>query len=113
MYFITMTFRNGLRRPLRSALTLVAVALAVCAVVSLVGIANGFRDTFMEFYEGADVDLLVVRSGSARRLTSTLDEELGDRITQVSGVKEVIPGLAGNVIPPVSFANHRVPSVGR
>ena len=94
MYFITMTFRNVLRRPLRSTLTLVAVALAVCAVVSLVGIANGFRDTFMEFYEGADVDLLVVRSGSARRLTSTLDEELGDRITRVAGVKEVIPGLA-------------------
>lgn len=89
-----MTFRNVLRRPLRSALTLVAVALAVCAVVSLVGIANGFKDTFMDFYQGAGVDLLVVRSGSARRLTSTLDEGLGEKITQIEGVKEVIPGLA-------------------
>ena len=89
-----MTFRNVLRRPLRSALTLIAVSLAVCAVVSLVGIANGFKDTFMDFYKGAGVDLLVVRSGSARRLTSTLDETLGDKIAQIQGVKEVIPGLA-------------------
>jgi putative ABC transport system permease protein len=94
MYFTTMTFRNVMRRPLRSALTLTAVALAVCAVVSLVGIATGFKDTFMDFYQGVDVDLLVVRSGSARRLTSTLDEGLGDRIQQIEGVKEVIPGLA-------------------
>ena len=94
MQFTTMSLRNVFRRPLRSGLTLVAVALAVCAVVSLVGIANGFKDTFMNFYQGAGVDLLVVRSGSARRLTSTMDESLGDRIEQVDGVAEVIPGLA-------------------
>lgn len=94
MQFATMTFRNVMRRPLRSGLTLVAVALAVCAVVSLVGVANGFKDTFMNFYQGAGVDLLVVRSGSARRLTSTLDETLGDRIEALDGVVDVIPGLA-------------------
>jgi putative ABC transport system permease protein len=94
MHFLTMTFRNVMRRPLRSGLTLVAVALAVCAVVSLVGIANGFKSTFMDFYQGAGVDLLVVRSGSARRLTSTLDETLGDRIAALDGVVDVIPGLA-------------------
>lgn len=94
MKFTTMTFRNVMRRPLRSGLTLTAVALAVCAVVSLVGIADGFKSTFMDFYEGADIDLLVVRSGSARRLTSTLDESLGDKIADVDGVTEVIPGLA-------------------
>lgn len=94
MHFLTMTFRNVMRRPLRSGLTLVAVALAVCAVVALVGIANGFKSTFMDFYQGAGVDLLVVRSGSARRLTSTLDESLGDRIAALDGVVDVIPGLA-------------------
>ncbi|MCM2373289.1 ABC transporter permease [Aporhodopirellula aestuarii] len=94
MKFTTMTFRNVMRRPLRSGLTLVAVALAVCAVVSLVGIANGFKATFMDFYQGAGVDLLVVRSGSARRLTSTLEESLGDQIAALDGVVDVIPGLA-------------------
>ncbi len=94
MYFTTMTFRNVCRRPLRSALTLVAVALAVCAVVALVGIATGFKRTFMDFYQGVGIDLLVVRTGSARRLTSTMEESLGDKIAALDGVKEVVPGLA-------------------
>jgi len=70
------------------------VAIAVGSVVSLVGIANGFRDSFMDFYQSADVDMIVVRSGSQRRLTSTLDESLADRIQALPGVKEVVPGLA-------------------
>ncbi|WP_404304415.1 ABC transporter permease [Neorhodopirellula lusitana] len=89
-----MTLRNIVQRPLRSGLTLVAVALAVCAVVSLVGIANGFKDSFLDYYQGAGVDLIVVRSGSARSSTSTLDESLGDRIAMLDGVADVIPGLS-------------------
>ena len=94
MGFLTIALRNVMRRPLRSCLTLFAVALAVGAVVSLVGIANGFKATFLDFYQGVGIDLLVVRSGSARRLTSTLDERLGDKIAALPGVAEVIPGLA-------------------
>lgn len=94
MHFSTLTFRNVLRRPLRSCLTLVAVALAVGAVVALVGISTGFKNTFLEFYEGVGIDLLAVRTGSARRLTSTIDETLADKILALPGVEEVIPGLA-------------------
>ena len=94
MRFYKLIFHNVMRRRLRSALTAVAVAIAVGSVVSLVGIANGFRDSFMDFYQSADVDMIVVRSGSQRRLTSTLDESLAARIQALPGVKEVVPGLA-------------------
>ncbi len=94
MHFSTLTLRNTRRRPLRSCLTLVAVALAVGSVVALVGISTGFKQTFLEFYEGVGIDLLVVRTGSARRLTSTIDESLTEKIRALPGVKEVIPGLA-------------------
>ena len=94
MDFAIIAIRNVFRRRLRSCLTLFAVALAVGSVVSLVGIANGFKRSFLEFYQGADIDLLVVRSGSARRLTSTMEESLGDAISELDGVEEVIPGLA-------------------
>ena len=94
MGFFTIAMRNVLRRPLRSCLTLLAVAIAVGAVVSLVGIANGFKQSFLEYYQGAGIDLLVLRSGSARRLTSTMDEKLGESIAQLPGVTEVVPGLA-------------------
>jgi len=94
MRFYNLILSNVLRRKLRSSLTVVAVAIAVGSVVALVGIANGFRDSFLEFYKAADVDMVVVRSGSQRRLTSTLDETLADRIQALPGVKEVVPGLA-------------------
>jgi putative ABC transport system permease protein len=94
MRFYTLVIHNVLRRKLRSALTAAAVAIAVGSVVSLVGIANGFKDSFMDFYQAADVDMVVTRSGSQRRLTSTLDESLSDKIAAIDGVREVVPGLA-------------------
>ncbi len=94
MRFSHMIINNVLRRKLRSGLTAVAVAIAVGSVVTLVGIANGFRSSFLEFYQNADVDMIVTRSGSQRRLTSTLDATLSDRIAAIQGVREVVPGLA-------------------
>lgn len=94
MRFHTLILHNVLRCKLRSALTAAAVAIAVGSVVSLVGIANGFKDSFMEIYQAADVDMVVTRSGSQRRLTSTLNESLADRIAVLPGVREVVPGLA-------------------
>jgi putative ABC transport system permease protein len=101
MRFWHIILHNLLRRRLRSALTIVAVAIAVGSVVALVGIANGFKHSFMEFYDGAHVDMVVTRSGSQRRLTSTLDEGLSRRIAALEGVEDVVPGLADVV----SFPN--------
>lgn len=94
MHFLSFVYRNVTRRKLRSLLTASAVAIAVASVVALVGIASGFQATFLEFYEGVGIDLLVVRTGSARRLTSTIDQSLVPKIEAVKGVTEVIPGLA-------------------
>lgn len=94
MRFGSLIFRNVLRRKLRSSLTIFAVAIAVGSVVALVGIATGFKETFMEFYQGVDIDMVVVRSGSQRRLTSTLDESLANKMAEIPGVKEAVGGLA-------------------
>ena len=94
MWFLTIVFKNTIRRPLRSTLTVVAIAIAVGAVVALVGIASGFEETFLSLYKGAGIDLIVVRAGAKQRLTSTLDEALGARMKKLPGVREVIPGLA-------------------
>lgn len=104
MRFYMLIIHNVLRRKLRSALTAIAVAIAVGAVVALVGIANGFRDSFMDFYRAANVDMVVTRSGSQRRLTSTLNEALAQKIKELPGVKEVVPGLADIV----SFAEENL-----
>src|SRR5204863_7327553 len=86
--------KNLARRPLRSLLTVFAIAIAIGSVVSLVGVATGFERTFLQLYEGAGVDLVVVRAGARQRLNSSLDESIGDKIRSVPGVLEVLPGLA-------------------
>src|SRR6516164_5759006 len=94
MHFLTIVFKNTIRRPLRSALTVIAIAVAVGTVDALVGVAAGFERTFLSLYKGVGVDLVAVRAGAKQRLNSTIDESVGDRMRQVPGVAEVIPGLA-------------------
>ena len=91
MWFSTLILKNIIRRPLRSILTVVAIAIAIGSVVSLVGVARGFEQSFVELYEKLDVDMLVVAKGQAKN--GALDEKLGKDILEMPGVKEVIPGL--------------------
>jgi putative ABC transport system permease protein len=89
MHFITLVTKNLLRRKVRSALTCLGLAVAVCAVVALVGIANGFERGFVEVFEGRGVDLIVVEGGIAEQLTSSLDEGLTARFKELPGVRDV------------------------
>jgi putative ABC transport system permease protein len=97
MWFITFIFKNITRRLLRSLLTIVAVAIAIGSVVALVGIADGFEHTFLGLYANAGVDMIVVRGSGARQMNSALDQDLGDRMKKVPGVKEVLAGLVDMV----------------
>ena len=91
MWFSTLILKNIIRRPLRSILTVVAIAIAIGSVVSLVGVARGFERSFVELYEKLGVDVIVVAKGQAK--SSALPESLGEDILKLPGVKEVIPGL--------------------
>lgn len=93
MWFTTFLLKNLRRRPLRSILTITAVALGVGAVVSLVGIATGFKASFLELYGRVGIDLLVIKGRVGRQLESGIPESMCDRILAIDGVEEVIPGL--------------------
>jgi putative ABC transport system permease protein len=104
VYFTTFVLRNVANRKFRSALTVLGVAVAVLAVVALVGIANGFEKSFLELYEGRGVDLLVLRAGTTERMGSSLPEKVGDEIRKLPGVKKVTAGL----MDMVSFGKREV-----
>lgn len=106
MRFTTLVVKNIIRRPLRSILTIIAIAIAIGSVVSLVGIASGFEDTFRKIYDSKGVDLFVLRSGR-NRLSSSLPETLAEQVAKVPGVKAVIPGL----VDVVSFQDYGIHSV--
>ncbi|MGO9465016.1 MAG: ABC transporter permease [Isosphaeraceae bacterium] len=97
MRFSTIVLKNAIRRPLRSILTALAIAVAVGTVVALVGISYGFERTFLDLYRGSGIGLIVVRAGSKQRMTSTLDERLADKIRALPGVRDVFGGLVDTV----------------
>lgn len=93
MQFYTLIWKNLIRRPVRSGLTIFAVAISIGCVVALVGISTGFKRTFTGLYESKNLDMVVVRSGQGQRLTSTLDQSLVEKFRQIPGIKLVFPGL--------------------
>lgn len=93
MRFSTLVLRSVMRRRVRSILTVIGVAIAVGSVVALVGISYGFERSFLAIYQRQGIDLVVLRAGAAQRLTSALDERLGEKLARVPGVRSVTSGL--------------------
>jgi putative ABC transport system permease protein len=102
MHFLSFIYKNVWRRPVRSGLTASGVAIAVAAVVMLVGISRGFETELLKVYEQHGADLMVFRAGVSQRLTSSLDAKLGDKIAALPNVEAVMPGL----MDVVSFEDH-------
>ncbi|MEM9364677.1 MAG: ABC transporter permease [Planctomycetota bacterium] len=93
MLFSSFILKNIRRRPLRSTLTVVAVALGVGAVISLVGIATGFKESFMKLYNEVGIDLLVIKGRVGRQLESGIPESLVARVGAIEGVEQVVPAV--------------------
>jgi putative ABC transport system permease protein len=93
MHFITFIFKNLTRRKARSLLTIVGLAVAIGAVVALVGVANGFKNSFMEVYTSRGVDIVVTRAGGDEQIGIGLPTELGPKIAALPGVENVVGGL--------------------
>ena len=93
MRFYTFVLKNVLRRRVRSSLTVIGMAVAVGAVVALVGISRGFERSFLAIYQREKVDLIIQQRGVKQKLTSVLDASLGKQIAAVPGVTAVNSGL--------------------
>ena len=65
MRFLTLISRNLFRRRARTLLTATGLAVAIAAVLDLVGIAWSFERSFLTLFVGKGIDLVVVRAGSA------------------------------------------------
>ena len=93
MRFSTLILRNLFRRRTRTILTAAGLAVAIAAVLDLVGVSWNFHRAFNSLYQGKGIDLVVVRAGLTNQLSSTLDQQLGDRIRAIDGVAKVAPSL--------------------
>ena len=107
MRWSTMIARGLWKRRIRSGLTVVGLGVGVAAVVTMSAVAWGFERSFHRIYEAKGVDLIVVRAGTADRLSSTLDADLAPKLAEVPGVSAV----ARSLMEAVSFEEAGLVSV--
>src|SRR5262245_28480885 len=93
MSFLAFVLKNLLRRKTRTLLTILGVAVAMCTIVALRGIAHGFEQSFLDNLQQRHVDLVVTQGGVPNQLSSNLDERLGEQIAALPGVQQVTSGL--------------------
>lgn len=107
MGYLTFIARNLLGRRVRTALTVLGLAVAVAAVMLLMGISWGFERSFLAIYRSRGIDLVVVRAGISDQLSSNLDEKLKGTLRAIPGVKDLSPSL----MDAVSFEEANLASV--
>jgi len=81
-------------RPLRSSLSVIAIAIQVILVLMIVGLTSGVISEWGKRVEGVGADILVQPPNSSVFFafsTTVMQESLGDQIASLSGVDEVAP----------------------
>src|SRR5207248_3066946 len=80
-------------RPMRSSLSVIAIAIQVILVLLIVGLTSGVVSEWGKRVEGVGADILVQPPNSSIFFDSSavMPESLGDQIAQVSSVDEVAP----------------------
>jgi putative ABC transport system permease protein len=94
MHFVTFILKNLTRRPTRTTLTVLGLAVAVGSMIALLGISHNFTASVTESFERRGVNLVVIPGGQADQLSGKIDEWVVDR---VRGWKE-IDGVAAAVV---------------
>lgn len=86
MTFSTIVMRGLFRRPIRTALTLVGIAVGIGSVVALVGMAQGFKTSWSKGMNARKTDIVVSNMGTT--LTPTpFNEAARDRIAHLPHVQ--------------------------
>jgi putative ABC transport system permease protein len=89
-----LIFAGLAARPVRTAVSIMAVALEVILILTIIGLANGITDETGRRTEGVGADIMFQAPGSSLLLAlnnSTLPMALGDKIREIDGVKAVAP----------------------
>lgn len=93
MRFYQFIIRNLTRRKLRTILTVIGVAIAVAATVSLLGISDGFERATVSSLTGRGIDIVVIEDSAVDQLSSDVDERVLANVTAFPEVDKVAPTL--------------------
>ncbi|MCC7020276.1 MAG: ABC transporter permease [Ardenticatenales bacterium] len=93
-----MILRHLIQRRLRSALTVLGVALGIAAIVVLTAVAGGLASGIGDLFGGSDADLTVTQAEAYDPFISSLDEQDGEIIRAQPQVADVA-GILYSAIP--------------
>ncbi|MBV8969523.1 MAG: ABC transporter permease, partial [Verrucomicrobia bacterium] len=85
MSFFSVIVRGLVRRPVRTALTLLGISIGIGAVVALVGISRGFSKSWDAGLKARGTDIVVSDMGSSL-IPKPFDASARDRIAHLPGV---------------------------
>lgn len=100
MRFVSIPARNLSRRPVRSVLTALGVALAVAGFVVLTGFSQGMERAWTTGLIERDVHMTAVPRGTVQILTASIDETVPARVAAFDGVRDASGELADMVMLP-------------
>ena len=91
MLFTTFIAKNLLRRPTRTALTVLGLAVAVGSMIALLGISDNVTRSVSDSFEKRGVDLVVTAAGKPDQLNSDFGETFVEQARALPGVAELSP----------------------
>jgi putative ABC transport system permease protein len=93
MNLATFAVRNLLRRPLRSSLSIIGIALAVGSAIALMALGQGITRTVDASADERGTSLVVMQRGATDVFSGSLPVRLGAILARVPGVAGVSPEL--------------------
>jgi putative ABC transport system permease protein len=97
LFFINLPFHNLMRRPIRSGLTALGVAIAVATYLSLHGLSHGIVRSWSRSMSERGIHMLALRKGLVDIFTSTISMETVEKLADVQGIKAV-SGELGDLV---------------
>ncbi len=94
MSFITLILKNLLRRPSRSLLTIIGIAIGIAAVVALTSLAWGFEQTWNNIYKARGTDIIVTKASTRSAMPAPFAISIRDELKAMPHVREVAGVLA-------------------
>lgn len=89
MTLVSLAWRNLLRRPLRTALTVIGVGLAVGSALALIALSDSVDHSTRVGMEEHGTDLVVTQHGANDLFGGYLPETLGSSLEKIRGVQRV------------------------
>jgi putative ABC transport system permease protein len=96
MNAVTLALRELVGRPVRTALTVLGIAIAIAGYIALTGLTRGVASSIDSGLAETGADLIVSQPGAFTLSGSTLSEALAARLRAVPGLEDV-SGVLFNV----------------